>query len=158
MALDLSARDIERAKFAFSIYDFEGNDTVDAFDMGSVLRSLGLIPTQKSVEKFGGQKKKGVKKLKVEEFLTVFSQAKKDKDIGNVEDFRECLKLYDKSEDGTMIFDELKHILASMGEKLELEEVDEIIKDCAVPPDEDGFTPYGIFLDKLMAGPYKEED
>ncbi|OXA40067.1 Myosin light chain alkali [Folsomia candida] len=102
MALDLSARDIERAKFAFSIYDFEGNDTVDAFDMGSVLRSLGLIPTQKSVEKFGGQKKKG--------------------------------------------------------EKLELEEVDEIIKDCAVPPDEDGFTPYGIFLDKLMAGPYKEED
>jgi len=158
MALELSARDIERAKFAFSIYDFTGDDTVDAFDMGSVLRSLGLMPTQKAVEKLGGQKKKGVKMMKVEEFLTVFSQAKKDKDVGNIEDFREILRLYDKSEDGTMIFDELKHILMSMGEKLEVEEVDEIIKDCAVPPDEDGFTPYGIFLDKLMAGPYKEED
>jgi len=158
MALELSARDIERAKFAFSIYDFTGDDTVDAFDMGSVLRSLGLMPTQKAVEKLGGQKKKGVKMMKVEEFLTVFSQAKKDKDVGNIEDFREVLRLYDKSEDGTMIFDELKHILMSMGEKLEVEEVDEIIKDCAVPPDEDGFTPYGIFLDKLMAGPYKEED
>jgi len=56
MALDLSARDIEKAKFAFSIYDFEGNDTVDAFDMGSCLRALGLFPTQKNVEKFGGQK------------------------------------------------------------------------------------------------------
>jgi len=104
------------------------------------------------------RKKKGQKKLKVEEFLTIFSQAKKDKDVGNIEDFREVLRLYDKSEDGTMIFDELKHILMSMGEKLEVDEVDEIIKDCAVPPDEDGFTPYGIFLDKLMAGPYKEED
>jgi len=158
MALDLSARDIERAKFAFSIYDFSGDDTVDAFDVGSVLRALSLVPTQKLVEKLGGQKKKGQKKLKVEEFLTIFSQAKKDKDVGNIEDFREVLRLYDKSEDGTMIFDELKHILMSMGEKLEVDEVDEIIKDCAVPPDEDGFTPYGIFLDKLMAGPYKEED
>ncbi len=46
-------------KFAFSIYDFTGDDTVDFFDLGAVLRSLGLIPTQKSVEKLGGQKKKG---------------------------------------------------------------------------------------------------
>lgn len=58
--------------------------------------------------------------MKVEEFLTVFSQAKKDKDVGNIEDFREVLRLYDKSEDGTMIFDELKHILMSMGEWLGL--------------------------------------
>lgn len=35
---------------------------------------------------------------------------------------------------------------------MELEEVDEIIKDCAVPPDEDGFTPYGSqsYLNKLF--------
>ncbi len=57
----------------------------------------------------------GQKKMKVEEFLTLYSQAKKDKDVGNIEDFKECLKLYDKSEDGTMIYDELKHILLSMG-------------------------------------------
>lgn len=57
----------------------------------------------------------GQKIMKVEEFLAIFSQAKKDKDVGNVEDFKECLKLYDKNEDGTMIYDELKHILASMG-------------------------------------------
>jgi len=158
MALDLNARDIERAKFAFSIYDFEGNDMVDAFDIGSVLRALNLCPTQKLVEKLGGQKKKGIKKMKVDEFLPIFAQAKKDKDIGNVEDFKECLKLYDKSEDGTMIYDELKHILQTMGEKLEGEEVEEILKDCAVPADDDGFTPYGIFLDKLMAGPYKEDE
>ncbi|OXA44377.1 myosin light chain alkali [Folsomia candida] len=158
MASDLSARDIERAKFAFSIYDFEGKDTVDAFDLGSVLRALSLVPTLKTVEKLGGEKKKGQKKFTIEEFLAIYSQAKKDTDVGNFDDFKECLKLYDKSEDGTMIFDELRHILLAMGEKLEMDEVNEIIKDCAVPPDEDGFTRYQVFLDKLKAGPFKEEE
>jgi hypothetical protein len=32
---------------------------VDAFDLGSALRALNLIPTEKLVEKLGGQKKKG---------------------------------------------------------------------------------------------------
>lgn len=126
------------AKFAFSIYDFEGKDTVDAFDLGSVLRALSLVPTLKTVEKLGGEKKKGTyllqivqisliqfwnifaknegqKKFTIEEFLAIYSQAKKDTDVGNFDDFKECLKLYDKSEDGTMIFDELRHILLAMG-------------------------------------------
>jgi hypothetical protein len=46
-------------KFAFSIYDFEGKDVVDAFNLGDVLRALGCTPTQKLVEKMGGTKKKG---------------------------------------------------------------------------------------------------
>lgn len=55
------------------------------------------------------------KKLKVEEFLPIYSQCKKDKDVGNIEDFKEVLKLYDKNENGQMYFDELKHILQSLG-------------------------------------------
>lgn len=47
------------AKFVFSIYDFEGNGTVDAADLGSCLRALNLVPTEKIVEKLGGVKKKG---------------------------------------------------------------------------------------------------
>jgi len=158
MATDLSARDIERAKFAFSIYDFEGNGTVDAADLGPCLRALSLVPTEKAVEKLGGQKKKGQKKLKVDEFLPIYSQCKKDKDIGNIEDFKEVLKLYDKNENGQMYFDELKHILGTLGEKLESEEVDEIIKDCAEPPDDEGLTTYTVFLKKLMAGPFPGEE
>jgi len=158
MATDLSAKDIERAKFVFSIYDFEGNNTVDAYDLGSCLRSLKLVPTEKAVEKLGGQKKKGQKKMKVDEFLPLYAECKKDKDIGNVEDFTEVLKLYDKSENGLMYFDELKHILLTLGEKLEADEVAEIIKDCAEPPDDEGLTSYGYFLKKLMAGPYPGDE
>jgi len=158
MATDLSARDIEKAKFVFSIYDFEGNGTVDAADIGSCLRALTLVPTEKFVEKLGGQKKRGQKKIKSEEFLPIYSECKKDKDVGNVEDFKEVLKLYDKNDNGQMYYDELKHILQALGEKLESEEVEEIVKDCAEPADDEGLTTYSVFLKKLMAGPYPGEE
>jgi len=57
----------------------------------------------------------GEKKLMVDEFYPIFAQVIKDKDQGVYEDFIECLKLYDKAEDGHMIGGELTHILLSLG-------------------------------------------
>lgn len=51
----------------------------------------------------------------VDEFYPIYSQVLKDKDQGVYEDFIECLKLYDKAEDGHMIGGELTHILLSLG-------------------------------------------
>jgi len=45
----------------------------------------------------------------------MYGDAKKDKDNGNIEDFTEILKLYDKESDGKMAFAELSHILQSLG-------------------------------------------
>ena len=45
-------------------------------------------------------------------------------------------------ENGTMMLGELEHILLSLGEKLEREEVDILIKECCDPEDDDGFIPY----------------
>jgi len=148
---DLSGRDVERATFVFSIYDFEGNGTVDAVNIGDMLRALNQNPTLATIEKVGGTKKKGEKKLKVEEFLPIFSQVKKDKEQGNFDDFLECLKLYDKEENGTMMSAELSHILLSLGEKLSDAETETVIADCLDKDDEEGFTPYEPFLKKMMA-------
>jgi Ca2+-binding EF-hand superfamily protein len=53
--------------------------------------------------------------MTTEEFLPIYAQAKKDKDNGVYEDFVECMKLYDKQEDGLMPGAELTHILLSLG-------------------------------------------
>ena len=103
------------AKFAFSIYDFEGNGTMDAFFIGDCLRALNLNPTLAVIEKVGGKGKKKEKMIKVDDFLPIFAQVKKDKDAGSFEDFMEVLKLYDKTENGTMMYAELEHILLSLG-------------------------------------------
>lgn len=63
----------------------------------------------------GGAKKRGEKLLTLEEFLPIFSQVKKEKDQGCYEDFVECLKLYDKNENGTMLLAELNHALLALG-------------------------------------------
>lgn len=156
--MDLSARDIERGKFAFSIYDFEGNETMDMFYLGDCLRALNLNPTLAQIEKMGGTKKKGEKKIKADEFLPIFSQIKKDKDAGTIEDFLECMKLYDKSDNGLMIGAELSHILLSLGERLDEKEVDDIMAACCDAEDDDGMIPYKPFLTRLMAGPYPESN
>merc|ERR1711950_75805 len=153
MAHDLGNKDIERAKFAFDIYDFEGKGRIDLFYLGDCLRGLNLNPTLKMIDKLGGAKKKGEKFIKLEEFYPIYSDVKKSKETGNFEDFIECLKLYDKMENGTMMLGELEHILLSLGEKLEREEVDILIKECCDPEDDDGFIPYEPFPEAGVCGP-----
>ncbi|XP_034937552.1 myosin light chain alkali isoform X1 [Chelonus insularis] len=146
---DLLPREVERAEFCFSIYDADGTNVIDAFDLGNVLRALNLNPTNATIEKMGGTKKRGEKKMTLEEFLPIFSQLKKDKDQGTYEDFLECLKLYDKQENGMMLGVELSHMLLTLGEKLEEDEVQTVLSECMDPEDEDGFIPYAPFLRRL---------
>jgi Ca2+-binding EF-hand superfamily protein len=131
---------------------------MDMFYLGDCLRALNLNPTCAQVEKMGGTKKKGEKKIKVDEFLPIFSQIKKDKDVGTIEDFLECMKLYDKNDNGLMIGAELSHILLSLGERLEEKEVEDIMVACCDPEDDDGMIPYKPFLTRLMAGPFPESN
>jgi len=151
MAADLSARDVERVKFAFSIYDFEGNGTMDAFYIGDCLRALNLNPTVALIAKLGGEEKRKTKMIKVDDFMPMFAQVKKDKDAGSYEDFIEVLKLYDKSENGTMMYAELEHILLTLGERLDKAELEPVLKECCPEEDEEGFIPFEPFVKKLLS-------
>lgn len=144
-------------KLHFDIYDFEGIGKVDAYNLGDLLRSLDLRPTNAIVEKNGGTKRRGEKKLTLEEFLPIYSQVKKEKESGAYEDFIEGLKVYDKHENGTMMEAELAHVLLSLGEKLTDPECEEIFSSISGNTDDDGFIKYEQFVKKLMAGPYPEE-
>lgn len=77
-----------------------------------------------------------------EEFLPIYSQVKKDKDVGAFEDLVEGLKVYDKAENGTMLEAELAHVLLSLGEKLTDGDTEEILKLCAGGADDEGFIKY----------------
>jgi Ca2+-binding EF-hand superfamily protein len=149
----LKDQDIENAEFAFGIYDCDGSGKVDAYDIPDVLRSLNLNPTLELCEKMGATKKRGEKKLSVEEFLPIFAQVRSTKDQGSYEDFMECLKLYDKMENGTMLFAELEHSLKALGEKLSDDEVTDLFADCMDPEDDEGNIFYAPFLTKMMNNP-----
>lgn len=153
MADKLKDQEIENAEFAFGIYDCDGTGKVDAYDIPDVLRALNLNPTLELCEKMGATKKRGEKKLTVEEFLPIYAQVKVQKDQGSYEDFMECLKLYDKAENGTMLLAELEHSLKALGEKLSDDEVNELFADCMDPEDDEGMIFYAPFLQKMMNNP-----
>jgi myosin light chain 6 len=153
MADKLKDQDIENAEFAFGIYDCDGSGKIDAYDIPDVLRALNTNPTLELCEKMGATKKRGEKKLTVEEFLPIYGQVKGQKDQGSYEDFLECLKLYDKQENGTMLLAELEHSLKALGEKLSDDEVTELFADCMDPENEDGEIFYAPFLKKMMDNP-----
>lgn len=71
------------AEFAFGIYDCDGSGKIDAYDIPDVLRSLNLNPTIELCEKMGATKKRGEKKLTVEEFLPIFGQVSVFDDVTN---------------------------------------------------------------------------
>ncbi|BFF92486.1 myosin light chain alkali [Drosophila madeirensis] len=138
---DVPKREIENVEFVFEVMGSAG-EGIDAVDLGDALRALNLNPTLALIEKMGGTKKRNEKKIKMDEFLPIYSQVKKEKEQGCYEDFIECLKLYDKEENGTMMLAELQHALLALGESLDDEQVETLFADCMDPEDDEGFIPY----------------
>lgn len=107
------------------------------------MRVLGFNPSLDTLEKIGQAKKKGEKYFTVEELIPLYLQMKKEKkDQGCYEDFVECLKLYDKEENGKMMLAELSHSLLALAEKLTDAQVDELFTDCLPEEDDDGMVEY----------------
>jgi len=147
---DLSAKDIEKVKFAFDIFDFEGAGNVDTFFIGGLFRALNLNPSLKTINSFEPAERKGVKMMTLDQFMPMYATVKKQvKEQGSYEEFVELLKLYDKNEDGTMMFAELDYILKTLGEPLEKAEVNTILKDLCPEEDEEGLVQFTPFLKKL---------
>ena len=91
---------------------------MDTFYLGDALRALNYIPTNELVEKLGGTLKKGEKYITIEEFLPIILQLNRTKDMGNYEVFVECLRLYDRNDDGGIMKYDLENILCNMGKQL----------------------------------------
>merc|ERR1711936_1312270 len=113
--LGLKKKEIEAIEFAFDVYDFKGDGSVDAFYTGDLIRACNLNPTLKTIEEIGGQAEKGVKMLKKSDAFVMFKSCKDSKDQGGFHDFVEILKLYDKNDDNSMQGNELFKLLTNLG-------------------------------------------
>ena len=137
--------------FAFDVYDFKGDGTVDAFYIGDLVRACNLNPTMKTIESVGGQAEKGVKTITKAEAFPLFKACKDSKDQGGFHDYIEIMKLYDKNDDNTMMAHELFRLLTNLGEKLTKEEAKSLMKELCDPADDEGFMPFIPFLERMCA-------
>ncbi|KAJ8981019.1 hypothetical protein NQ317_019698, partial [Molorchus minor] len=146
---DLSSRDLETSCVTFAVAEFsfelfkDHENKVDGTLLGKFMYNCNVNPSQETLKKYGLAEKEGQKKFTYEELLPIISELKKDvKDQGCYEDFIECLKLYDKDENGQMQAGELSNSLMCLGEKLSDAEVDQLFDDCLDEEDDEGNIEY----------------
>merc|ERR1712243_158555 len=115
--------DVEEVKRICDIYDWHGKGVLDMYYFMDIFYAMGMNLTKKTCVKYGQTDDVEKKFLPFDEVVALAQQVVKEPEhTGNYHDFVELCKLYDKSENGTMMLAELETFLTLMGDEIPKED------------------------------------
>ncbi|KAH7702073.1 Calmodulin [Aphelenchoides avenae] len=145
----MSADMIEEFRDAFELFDKDGDGFVTAVELGTVMRSLGLEPTDEELDDLVREiDEDGNGTIELEEFVKIMNRRAATEEDREKE-LHESFQIFDRDNDGLISPYDIQFVLMNLGEKLSDEEAGEIIREA--DKDGDGQVNFAEFM-YLMRG------
>jgi len=139
----LTPEQLAEFREAFSVFDKDGDGTISEKELGTVMRALGLNPTDDELTQMVKEVDiDGNGEVDFEEFCTMMVRRMEDTD--GDEEILEAFQVIDRDGDGFITESDLKDLLANLGDKVTEEEISDMIKE--VDLDGDGKISFVEFL------------
>ncbi|KAL9125382.1 MAG: hypothetical protein Q9217_005405 [Psora testacea] len=133
MAAALLPDQLADLRAAFALFDDNGDGEITAAELGSVMRSLGLKPSDTELQDLMNEidvDRSGT--ISFEEFSTIMAQKVKQSDSDA--ELKAAFEVFDKDGNGTISAEELRNLMKSIGEDLTDQDIEEMVKEA----DKDG--------------------
>lgn len=132
---------------AFSMFDKNGDDLISAGELGTVMRNLGLNPTEEDVQKMISDVDKDANGfVDFNEFVSMMLKFQ-ERPVDPEEQYLEAFRVFDQDGNGFISPIELQSVMSSLGERLSEEEIKDMIQEADL--DKDGQVDYTEFV-KVM--------
>jgi len=134
MGEELTENKISIFREAFEAFDKDRDGYITIKEISAYVKAIGQPPTEGEVKDMINEVDvDGNGSIEFIEFITLMARKMRDADTFR-EDLKEIFDVFDLNKDGGIDKDELKHIMTSIGENVQDEDIDDMIKEA----DEDG--------------------
>ncbi|XP_052273949.1 calmodulin-beta-like isoform X2 [Dreissena polymorpha] len=142
----MDMRSVKEFRTAFDMFDKDGDNTISARELGTVMRSLGQNPTEQELRDMINEvDMDGSQTIDFGEFCMMM--LKRMNESNEDEELLDAFKVFDKDGNGYITADELKKVMTNLGEKMTDEEVQEMLNEA--DENHDGQISYPEFV-KMM--------
>ena len=133
----------------FDLFDRAGTEKIHSSKVIDLLRGLGQNPLTADVKKVLEESELVGKEVDFPTFVTIYDTFAKRPSHANFADMMEAFKTMDREGNGKCFSGELKMVLENIGDKLETDMYDALIKQHEA---EDGYIVYEAMIKGVMSG------
>ena len=153
MSWKLTLNDIDEYKSAFALCDKDHDGKLTSQELGNIMRTLGKNFSNQELNSIIQEiETKGNGYIELDKFIELMAHNKIDEDTLKIEQTNliNAFKYFDRDQTGLIDYEEFKHILKCVSEKLSPEELTKLDELCLPQVDENGKFNYKDFMDLII--------